>query len=195
MIWAQKKDQNTLPNLELNGFRVVLRPMRLSDHAEWKRVRSTNQERLKEFEPKWAKDSFSKEFFERRYDRHTRDWASDRAYCFLIFDKNTHALIGGINLNSVCRGAAQNASLGYWIDEAYERQGFMSEAARIIIQYAFETLKLHRINAECLPDNERSINLLKTLGFTEEGFAKSYFQIKGIWQDHVLFGLVNPDQA
>lgn len=192
MIWAGKKEQTTpsLPGMALEGFRVVVRPCRNTDYSEWQRVRSRNMDRLKTFEPTWMMDALTQDFFSRRLHRHARDWVEDRAYCFLIFDKQEDRLIGGINLNHICRGAAQNASLGYWIDETYEGQGYMAEAGRLVIGYAFDTLKLHRINAACLPDNQRSKNLLARLGFEEEGFAKNYFKINGKWRDHTLFGLV-----
>ena len=64
----------------------------------------------------------------------------------------------------------------------------MTEAARLVCSFAFETLRLHRVEASCLPHNEPSKALLRRLGFTEEGFAKSYLQIDGRWQDHLLWG-------
>lgn len=192
MIWAGRKAQTlpSLPDLTLEGFRVQVRPCKANDYPEWRRVRTANMDRLKTYEPVWTMDALTQNFFTRRMQRHARDWSEDRAYCFLIFDKHMDRLIGGINLNHICRGAAQNASLGYWVDIAYEGQGYMSEAGRLIIDYAFETLKLHRINAACLPGNERSNALLSRLGFEEEGYARKYFQINGRWQDHILFGLV-----
>lgn len=193
MIWSQRKNQpQALPDIQLQGFRIVARPVRASDYPEWQRVRSLNEQRLKPLEPKWAKDALTEDYFERRIQKQVRDWSEDRGYCFVIVDKASSQLIGGINLNHVSRGAAQCAWLGYWIDEAHEGQGYMAEAGRLIAEYAFDVLNLRRINAGCLPHNERSIALLLRLGFEEEGFAKKFFQINGVWQDHVLFGLARP---
>ena len=59
--------------------------------------------------------------------------------------------------------------------------------------YAFTTLRLHRIEAACLPTNEASIRLLEGAGFAREGFARAYLRINGTWQDHVLYGLLESD--
>jgi ribosomal-protein-alanine N-acetyltransferase len=97
-------------------------------------------------------------------------------------------LVGGISLNDVRRGIAQKATLGYWIGMPYAGQGLMTEAAGLVCEFAFDALKLNRIEASCMPNNEPSKRLLKRLGFVEEGYAKSYLRIDGEWQDHVLWG-------
>jgi len=99
-------------------------------------------------------------------------------------------LIGGIALNDVRRGMAQKGTLGYWIGEPYARQGYMSEAVGLVCSFAFETLKLHRLEAGCLPRNEASRRLLARLGFMQEGFARAYLRINGKWEDHILWGMV-----
>ncbi len=98
-----------------------------------------------------------------------------------------------MNINNICRGSARHASLGYWIAQKYQSQGYMSEAMRLSIKFCFETLHLHRINASCLLHNERSKNLILRAGFAEEGMAKKYLKIDGKWQDHLLFGLTVED--
>jgi len=192
MIWPQKPHSPGLISpLELTTFRLTLRPPQLPDQDQWRRVREKNKDFLQPLEPKWTEDALTEDFFRRRYNRQKRDWETDRAYSFLIFRRNEEDLIGGINLNHICRGAAQHASLGYWLDESLQGQGYMAEAARAVIQYGFQSLHLVRINAFCLSENERSASLLLRLGFEEEGFAKNYLQINGRWRDHRLFGLVS----
>jgi ribosomal-protein-alanine N-acetyltransferase len=95
-------------------------------------------------------------------------------------------------LNDVVRGIAQKGTLGYWISEPYARQGLMREAAELVLRFAYEDLKLHRVEAACLPDNEASRHLLLSLGFIEEGLALAYLRINGQWEDHVLWGRVGP---
>ena len=191
MLWPAKKfpDLESVP-VTLDGFRVRLRPPVLSDWPQWAEVRGRNQEALKPFEPHWGENALEADFFKRKLIRQHKDRSEDRGYSFLIFDKNTSALIGGVNINHVCRGASQSASLGYWLDDARQGEGLMTESLRLIIRYCFETLNLHRLNAACLPHNARSIKLLKNAGFEEEGFAKSYVQINGLWQDHKIYGLI-----
>lgn len=179
-----------LPDISLEGFRIFLRPPCTKDWQQWAQVRGENRDHLEPYEPRWVEDCLSEDFFRRRLKRQSYDWQIERACSFLIFKKQEDVLIGGMNINNICRGAAQYASLGYWIDRDHQGQGYMSEALRLTVQYCFEELKLHRIHAACIPDNERSKNLLLRGGFSEEGFAKRYLQINGTWQDHVLFSLI-----
>lgn len=196
MIWSViKNDRHILPDIIIPEDHIYVRPANAEDYMEWAHLREKNMMRLKPFEPKWMKDALTPEFFERRLKRQAKDWQNDKAYCFLIFEKESNLMVGGVNLNNVIRGAAQNASLGYWIDEAHEGKGYMREAVRGVTEYAFDVLKLRRVNAACLPHNERSKNLLLSLEFDEEGYAKKYLQINGMWQDHILFGKVNPSRA
>lgn len=177
------------PSLLLMGEDVFLRPAEEVDYPAWADVRRRNERHLKPFEPLWPKDCLSEEFYIRRLNRVNADWAEDSAYCFLIFEQDNQSLIGGININNVCRGAAQYAALGYWIDRDHQGQGLMKQSVLTILDFAFGPLKLSRMNAACIPHNSRSKQLLLTCGFTEEGFAKSYIQINGVREDHILFGL------
>jgi ribosomal-protein-alanine N-acetyltransferase len=81
--------------------------------------------------------------------------------------------------------------LGYAIDHAHEGQGLMQEALQATIEHVFSVLRLHRIQANYVPDNERSGRLLERLGFVREGLAKDYLFINGAWRDHVLTARVN----
>jgi len=67
----------------------------------------------------------------------------------------------------------------------------MSDAVRTLIAYAFDTLRLHRVEAACQPDNAASRRVLEKAGFTQEGMARAYLKINGAWRDHVLFGIIN----
>ena len=189
--WPLKKPQSTLLKPVLEGFRVCLKAPCSDDYKEWSLVRAKNQNFLEPFEPQWAEDCLTRDFFDRRLIRQAEEQAAGRGCYFLIHHKRDDHIIGGINLNNIQLGAAQQASLGYWLDQDCQGQGYMREAATLVIEYAFHVLKLKRLNAACLPDNARSIALLKSLNFEEEGFAKKYLQINGVWQDHVLFGLCN----
>lgn len=179
----------TLPDIRLIGTRITLRPPRRQDWHEWAMLRSRNAGFLKPWEPTWDEDSLTEEYYERRLRRQVREWKNDQTYPFLITLNEDDKIIGSFNLNNVARGAAQFASLGYWIDENSQRHGYMTEAGRLIIGHAFTALKLHRVQAGCLPENVRSRSLLTKLGFKEEGFAARYIQIDGLWRDHVLYGL------
>ncbi len=66
-----------------------------------------------------------------------------------------NALVGGLTLANIRRGVAQAGSLGYWMGLPYVRQGYMTAAVRAIIPFVFATLRLHRLEAACIPDQCR----------------------------------------
>lgn len=190
LFGAPKKSGPRLPEISIAAQRVTLRPPQSEDWQEWVRVRRANQEFLKPFEPSWAQDWDGQDYFARKLARQIANWQSGLGQAFLIFKKDSGALIGGMNINNICRGAAQFASLGYWLDEAHQGQGLMAETLTLSTEYCFTDLALNRIHGACLEHNTRSRNLLLRGGFAEEGRAARYLQIDGRWQDHILYGLV-----
>ena len=186
-------------DIELRGARVLLRMGDPTDWNNWRALRDMSRSFLKPWEPSWSGNALNYGFFCGLLRRNWRDWRQGRAYAFLIFRHSENGkagvLVGGISLNDIQRGIAQKGTLGYWIGKPFAGQGFMSEAAELVCSFAFDTLALHRIEASCMPNNEPSKNLLKRLGFEEEGFAKAYLQIDGKWADHVLWGKTKTAQS
>jgi ribosomal-protein-alanine N-acetyltransferase len=189
---------NPSPATWLQGPRVSLRMGESGDWRAWRQLRETSRAFLEPWEPIWPPNALTYLYFCRLMRRQWRDWRQGKAYNFLVFLRmgsgSSGVLAGGITLHDVQRGVAQKATLGYWIGEKFARQGLMTEAASLVCAFALEILKLHRIEANCLPHNEPSMHLLRHLGFTEEGYAKSYLCINGVWQDHVLWGKSAPEK-
>jgi [ribosomal protein S5]-alanine N-acetyltransferase len=69
----------------------------------------------------------------------------------------------------------------------------MSAAIRALVPFAFGPLRLHRLEAACIPTNSASIGLLEKSGFTREGYAREYLCINSVWQDHLLFARLHSD--
>ncbi|HEU4838486.1 MAG TPA: GNAT family protein [Micavibrio sp.] len=189
MIWGLRyRRAESPPAATLQSPRLILRPAVMGDYPQWKAVRQANYTYLKPFEPAWPDGCLTADFFARRLRRLWREWEGDRTYAFLIFLKDG-TLIGALNVNNVTRGAANYASLGYWLDDGSQGQGYMTEAGFSVLDFAFEALRLSRMNAATLPLNRKSQAMLLRLGFSEEGFARKYIQIDGRRQDHILYGL------
>jgi ribosomal-protein-alanine N-acetyltransferase len=181
------------PALQLPGERVALRPPERGDWPQWSSLRAESRRFLAPWEPSWTADSLSRAAFRRRLARYAADWRGDQGYSFLVMRKTDSALLGGIGLSNVRRGVAESGSLGYWIGERYARQGYMTEGLALMLGFAFQRLRLHRVEAACLPSNAASRQLLLKGGFREEGYAKQYLCIDGKWQDHVLFAMLRDD--
>ncbi len=99
--------------------------------------------------------------------------------------------VGAVTLSQVVFGPRRSCSLGYHVDAASQGLGYITEAARAVIDFAFRRLLLHRIEATYVPNNERSARVLARLGFEREGYAKEYLFVGGRFQDHVLTALTN----
>ena len=179
----------------LGGEGVRLRPPRASDYEDWRDLRAVSRAFLQPWEPTWPQDDLTRAAFRRRLAAYSRDREQGAAYAFFVFREADEALTGGITLSNVRRGVAQMGSIGYWCGKSHTRNGHTLAAVRSVVSFAFQTLRLHRLEAACIDDNAPSRRLLLQAGFAEEGFAKAYLKINGVWRDHVLFGLVAPYSA
>ena len=177
----------------LEHGRVRLRPPRAGDWRAWARLREDSRDFLVPWEPSWPYDALSRAAFRRRLTQYRQEMRQDTGYAFLIFRREDGRLVGGVSMSNIRRGVAQSASLGYWMGRPYARQGYMTEALEAVLDFSFDHLGLHRIEAACLPSNHASRGLLAKVGFREEGYAREYLRINGIWQDHVLFAVLRGD--
>ena len=178
--------------LRVEGREVRLRPPRLGDYGEWRELRAISREFLQPWEPTWPADDLSRAAYRRRLAAYARDREVGAAYPFFVFRTEDDALTGGITLSNVRRGVAQMGSVGYRCGQPFTRRGYTLAAVRLLAEFSFRTLGLHRLEAACIPDNAPSRRLLLQAGFVEEGYARAYLKINGVWRDHVLFGLTSP---
>ncbi len=118
--------------------------------------------------------------------------AADKRYTFMVRERESGLLIGGVDLMDVKRGSLQSALIGYSMDGDYNGKGYMTEAVRFVVRHAFEVLALHRIEAGVMPHNQGSLRVLEKAGFEREGLCRRNVNINGRWQDHVLLAIVNP---
>jgi ribosomal-protein-alanine N-acetyltransferase len=177
----------------VRGEGVYLRPPEMRDYEAWAGLRERSRAFLTPWEPTWPGDDLTRAAFRRRLRRHAQEIENDESYPFLIFREADNILVGGLTLGQVKRGVAQAATLGYWMGSPYAGKGLMSRSVRAVTGFAFTVLRLHRIEAACLPHNEASIHLLERIGFKREGFARAYLRINGVWQDHLLYALLETD--
>jgi len=171
----------------IEGAGVFLRAPQSGDYAEWAALREASRAFLTPWEPTWPADDLTRSAFRRRLRRYAEDQRNDQAYAYFLFRSGDQVLIGGLTLANMRRGVAQAGSLGYWVGAPYARRGYMTAAVAALIPYAFTTLRLHRMEAACIPTNAASISLLEKTGFEREGYAREYLCINGQWQDHLLY--------
>jgi ribosomal-protein-alanine N-acetyltransferase len=180
-----------LPSIVGEG--VFLRAPQMADYAEWVALREASRDFLTPWEPTWPADDLTRGSFRRRIKRYSEDQRSDLAYPLFIFRKSDGVLVGGLTLANIRRGCAQAGNLGYWMGASYAGKGHMTGAVAAVLPFAFGTLRLHRVEAACIPANVASIRLLEKTGFRREGFARQYLCIDGVWQDHLLYARLKDD--
>lgn len=111
---------------------------------------------------------------------------------FMIRVRETGAAAGTVNINSVIRGRYQGASLGYAAFAPSAGQGYMTEGLTVVLQHAFEDLRLHRLEANIQPANKASLALAQRMGFRYEGLSPDYLFIDGAWRDHERWSITAP---
>lgn len=177
--------------LRLYGRRVVLRPLVAQDFNGWSEVRRRNGEWLTQWEPMrlthHPDPETNREVFAARCGARERERLAGTQYAFGIFVDGAFA--GEINLNNVVRGAFQSATIGYWIDKSRAGRSLMSEAVVVLAQYAFEEMRLHRLEICIIPRNVNSRRVMEKLDIRTEGVAERFLEINGVWEDHIRYGI------
>lgn len=173
--------------------RVIMRLPEYADVPEILRFYRDNEAHLAPYEPLRPEGFDQPYYWEARVRAVHDEFRADRSLrCFLFLKDEPTRVIGTANFTSFLRGAAHFCNLGYGLAADAQGHGYLSEILPLGIDYVFDTLKLHRIQANYMPHNVRSGKLLRRLGFVVEGYARDYLMIAGKWEDHVLTSLTNP---
>ncbi len=153
-----------------------------------------NRQHLAPWDPPHPDGFYTEPFWRKQLSFAQRDFQQGRSVRLALRrrEEPDGPIIGRVSFSNIVRGAFQSCYLGYSVDHRFEGRGYMSEALRCAVDYTFEELKLHRIQANYIPTNERSGLLLRRLGFNVEGYARDYLFINGAWRDHIMTARLNP---
>jgi ribosomal-protein-alanine N-acetyltransferase len=162
--------------------RVVVRPVTADDRIAL--IHANLQSRA--LHDGWVNPPTTDDLF----DAYMLKCGRDDCHGFLICDAQTHHIAGAANVSSVIRGALQAAFLGYYVVAPYAGRGYMTAGLSQVLNYAFGTLRLHRVEANVQPENLPSKKLLLRLGFRLEGFSPRYLKINGRWRDHERYAIL-----
>ncbi|PLW80490.1 GNAT family N-acetyltransferase [Candidatus Woesearchaeota archaeon] len=118
---------------------------------------------------------------------------------WLNYTKNTKNIHLVIDIDGQVAGSISlidikdnhKAELGYWLGKDYRRKGIMTKALKLIIDYAFNELKLKKIFAEVFTFNENSCGLLEKCGFEKEAILKKNSFKDGIYNDDYIYSLIS----
>jgi ribosomal-protein-alanine N-acetyltransferase len=163
--------------------RVTLRPLAAGDEDEFLALVAASADLHR---PWMSLPAAPPEFraYVARYERPDEE-------SLLVCRRDTGAIAGMINLNSIIRGRFQSASLGYAAFAPSAGRGYMSEGLDLVIRHAFERLRLHRLEANIQPENHASLRLVRRAGFRNEGYSPDMLFIDGAWRDHERWAITN----
>lgn len=181
--------------MKLLGQKVYLRFLKDTDVGPLSELHRRNREFWQRYTPLRTEEFYTEEYQLNRIQTSLEKMEKDEQYTFGLFLVSTDELIGIIELTEVVRGPLQSCWLGYYVDHSRNGRGYTTEGVRLVVDYAFEVLKLHRMEAGVMPQNIGSIRVLEKAGFHKEGLSKKNVKINGKWEDHLHFAVVNPNDA
>lgn len=175
-----------MPHLILRGQRVMLRPLRRSDAAALDAtLRDSQVTRM--LPPRVRRETGSQ--FVARVLRESR---RGDGYAFAIRWIATRETIGQIRLHSLSHDE-RSAEVGYWIRRRDWGRGAGSEALQLVCRFGFRSLRLHRLVANVVEGNGRSIHALECAGFRCEGRRRRSARVSRGWADMLEFGLLRAE--
>lgn len=171
--------------LVLKGEKVYLKVLTADDAEDLLNYYKRNREFLSQYEPKREESFYTIDVQKQSLIQSYKEYLRDEGVHFGIFRDGN--MIGRIRISNIVQGVFRNAFIGYSIDQQCQGNGYMKEAVKLVLSYAYEELELHRIEATTLVDNIRSQGVLRGCGFTELGVSKDYLFLNGKWRDHIIF--------
>lgn len=153
-----------------------------------------NKEFMKNYDPVREDSYYTSQFQEEMLKVQRLEWDEKKGCRFYICRKEKEdEVIGTIALNNIVWGAFCSCFMGYNLDGEYINQGYMTEATNRVIKFAFEDLKLHRIEGNIMPRNGASRAVVEKCGFVNEGISRKYLKINGVWEDHIHYVVLNEE--
>lgn len=155
-----------------------------------------NREFLEEWEPLRSRNFYTVRYHEEQLDNEIESIQNRSSLRLWIFSKEAPLrIIGCIGFSNIVWGAFLSCHLGYKLDYGEINRGYMTEALKKGIDIIFNEYGLHRIEANIMPRNVRSLRVAQKLGFYNEGLAYKYLKINGRWEDHIHMVLLNPREV
>ena len=188
---VQIPPRSQLERAPLFSPRLVIQPLVTKRHRAFFNAVEESRASLAPWLP-WVPLNDSLEASRRYTDACERDWDEGRALRFYLRPRDRPDFLGVITLEGIGR-PHRSCDLGYWLHRSQRGQGFMTEAARRVISFAFQTIGLHRIRCAAAVNNQASRSVVEKLGFKHEGIARDAEFVDGGWITHATYSLLSTD--
>jgi len=173
---------------------IFIRQLELSDAEDLLKLEAENRDFFQLYAPLKDEKFYTIDGQVERIEKNVLLTKQDSVYSFGIFLTDSKQLIGNVTLSEVARGNYQSCWIGYYLDRKHNGKGYMTKAVKLVVDYGFNELKLHRIEAGVMPHNIRSIKVLEKAGFHKEGIAIENVKINGRWENHQTLAIVNNEE-
>lgn len=179
------KKEHRYRELQIKGTNIDVSVLTPNDAEDVLKYYIKNKDYLRPFEPDREENFYTMSVQKRNLIESYKQYLNGDSVNFGIY--RNEKFIGKIQISNIIMGVLKSAFIGYSIDENEQGKGYMKEALRIVCNYAFDEIGLHRIEASTLSDNKKSQRVLKACGFKELGISEKYLFINGQWRDHIIF--------
>lgn len=183
--------KNMFTQTRYDSDRLYLRIMKPNSASEVLDYYKRNHSFLSEWEPKHPRDFYTLSYHKRKLNTEYGMFKDKSLVRFWIIKKDDNKLIGNVCYSNIIMGNFKSCFLGYKLDKDEINKGYMTEAIKRTVKIMFDDFELHRIEANVVPRNSRSLKVMEKLGFEKEGLSKRYLEINGKWEDHIHFAVYN----
>lgn len=191
-LWGlfQKKGDRVI---RLFGDQCTLRTFIESDARQLAELLANNKYSWSTYEPLHRDEYYTEEAQYKKILESLQLLHANREFSFGIYEMNSQQLIGHISLYAIKRLPYSSAFIGYSVDKSFVGRGIATEAVKLVLEFAFQTINIHRIEAYVSPKNEGSVRVLEKSGLVREGLLRELLFINGEWVDHYMYAILQND--
>lgn len=177
--------------MSLTGDKIFIRFFEDTDAEALLDLHLRNSEFFQKYSPTFDDDFYTIDSTRKYISDSVKQREEDKSYSFGICLKDNGKLVGDISIFHIFRGSLQKCLIGYSLDKQYNGNGYTTEAVSLIVEFAFNELHLHRVEAGVMLSNIGSMRVLEKSGFHREGIEQKGVKINGQWQDHQIFAMIS----
>lgn len=175
----------------LTGNKIFIRFFEDADAESLLDLHLRNGDLFQKYSPTFDDDFYTLDSNRKYISSSIKQRVEDKNYSFGIYLKDNGKLVGDVSLYHISRGALQRCLIGYSLDKQYNGRGYTTEAVSLTVEFAFNELKLHRVDAGVMLSNIGSMRVLEKVGFHKEGIEQKGVKINGEWEDHQIFAIIS----
>jgi Acetyltransferases, including N-acetylases of ribosomal proteins len=175
----------------LSGSKIFIRFFEDTDAESLLDLHLRNREFFQKYSPTFDNGFYTLDSKRKYINDSAKRREEGKEYSFGIYLKDNGKLVGSVSLYHIFRGPLQRCLIGYSLDKQYNGNGYTTEAASLAVEFAFNELKLHRVEAGVMLSNIGSMRVLEKAGFHREGIEQKGVKINGQWEDHQTFAIIS----